>query len=398
MKKVLFSLAAFAFACVIPNASFALDPVIEAFNKGELTVDYNKPEVTAKINKLVKGGGSINAGDADGRTILMLAAMKHNGSDNRVDDVYLYVGLGADPNIKDKNGFTALMHVAVSNVGQKWQMERALLESKADPEIKKDGMTALLLAAKANTAVDTLIKYGANPKVVDPSGQTALMYAVKTYHNTNVTELINKGVDINARDNEGRTALHIAIESGNVGLCRTLLDKKANPNIVANNGYTPLMMAATTENESLVKTFMDAGADASILPKGLTLAEVVANNPRKNQILTILGSLAKVPMPKGYSINPTIMKNAKAKAKEFSGDKFVDIVFLEPSLRPFKSTKWPHPITHYSMKVGYITKDNGKYIMTTTNVQVYNNGDRVEDIRFQSSMSGGAEKVEVDYK
>ncbi|MGD8989558.1 MAG: ankyrin repeat domain-containing protein [Syntrophobacterales bacterium] len=90
----------------------------------------------------------------------------------------------------------------------------ALLAEGADVNVKDGiGFTALFGAARSGYTeiVKLLLANGADPNVKLPtSGTTALMYAVYGGRNQVVIVLLAKGAEINAKDNEGLTALEYA--------------------------------------------------------------------------------------------------------------------------------------------------------------------------------------------
>ncbi len=234
-----------------------------------------------------------------------------------------------------------------------------------------------------------------------PDGRTALMDSIAIGDYNKYKELLAQGnIDINARDNKGQTVLHYAATGFGAQLKELLkLYPNAEINARDNEGYTPIMRAAANNSKRSIAYLAEVGADSSILPHGKTLEQVVQKwGDKENLIAMMQQSGEVVSMPRHYKIDATIMKHAKNVAKGFMGDSFVDVLFLESDLRPFKSTKWPHPITHYSMEVGLIAKSGKDYTMRKTDMQVYNGGANQSDIRFQSSMNRVSLTQKINYK
>lgn len=98
----------------------------------------------------------------------------HHGIEN------MLVAAGADVNLQDHNGFTALMYAVGAG---------------------RVSIVKLLLAA------------GALPNIVNANGDTALHIACRMGIATMVTDLLNAGADIKQLDALGRTPLVIAGEA-----------------------------------------------------------------------------------------------------------------------------------------------------------------------------------------
>ena len=124
------------------------------------------------IRVLLKGGTDPNArsGHLDGVTALMLS-----GYANSLELVKVLLEWGADPNIQDDNGYTALM-----DAGESERVTRLLLVGGADPNIQNnDGETPLMRSSKTGhlEVVKVLLEYGADPGMTNKKGKTALMMA-----------------------------------------------------------------------------------------------------------------------------------------------------------------------------------------------------------------------------
>ena len=122
-------------------------------------------------------GADVNIQQKDGWTALMFAARYSNTSAN-LETVKILLGFGADINIQSKDGWTALtMATKFSNTDSNPETVKILLSFGADVNIQnKDGCTALMLAARYSDTdsnpetVKLLLKFGADPKIKDNRG------------------------------------------------------------------------------------------------------------------------------------------------------------------------------------------------------------------------------------
>ena len=129
---------------------------------------------------------------------------------------------GVDPNSRDKEGATALMHAAV------------------------DGLDA---------AASVLLKYGANPNLKDGRGATALLLAREKGHEKIVALLATYEKD------KGSGALLEAARNGRLDLVQAQVESGVNLNATDEDGNTPLMLAAEMGHLEVVSVLLDSGAD-----------------------------------------------------------------------------------------------------------------------------------------
>ena len=143
----------------------------------------------------------MNARDKSGMSVLEQAA-----SSNHIELVRLLLAKGADVNMVDEGGFTALVNAA-GNGDRNSALVKLLLEHGAAVnvrtgdtfEVVKNGPIALghqtplqIAAGQANyEAVEALLKAGADVNAKDVRNATALVFAVATDHaNPKVVELL----------------------------------------------------------------------------------------------------------------------------------------------------------------------------------------------------------------
>ncbi|MDD9901108.1 MAG: ankyrin repeat domain-containing protein [Alphaproteobacteria bacterium] len=142
-----------------------------------------------------------------------------------------------------------------------------LIKGGADINIQdRMGMTALMWAVwrKDEDITDALIKGGAKIDIKNKEGQTALMIAAQSGSSspTVLRTLIDSGADINMQGNgSARSALMWAVEKGNADAVRVLIDCGAKVDIQDKDGITALMMAAWYGDTNVAHFLIESGAD-----------------------------------------------------------------------------------------------------------------------------------------
>ncbi|WP_257283508.1 ankyrin repeat domain-containing protein [Endozoicomonas sp. SESOKO1] len=175
------------------------------------TLDY-KIQSIMLLKCLLDHGVDINARNRMGRTPLCNAVLRNN-----LPAVNILLGEGADPNIPDNQGMTALDHA----VFDWWR-----------PNM-----------------VDDLLAHGANPDTpgdIDSSGcSNALCMALSQHHTDDIVAmLLAYGANPNKANKQGDVPLHLAIDKSNSTCVDMLLAHGTNPNIANPSGQTALEVAA----------------------------------------------------------------------------------------------------------------------------------------------------------
>ena len=113
---------------------------------------------------------------------------------------------------------------------------------------KDDQGTTCLMKAAINgyvEIVELLLTFGANPRVCNRLGETALTMAVLEKKIKVCEKLLVARADVNHRDLQGRSSVHKAARtSSNTDILQLLLQYGADPNIADFEQNSPLHFAA----------------------------------------------------------------------------------------------------------------------------------------------------------
>ncbi len=208
----------------------------------------------------------VNEQDDDGDTALNYAAKAKS-----IECVRLLVDIGANIEIANQKGCTPL--IITCHTGTEAIMDLLLSKNAAvDPNTETEGVytSALIAASVANKVlcVKTLLKSGANVKLVDFQHYTALCQASKAGHVEVAKELIEAGSDVNHRKPDGWTPLLLAASENREDVCRLLLEHGANVNIAEESGMSPLFITSNNGLPNIVDILIQNGADINFTASG----------------------------------------------------------------------------------------------------------------------------------
>jgi hypothetical protein len=168
-------------------------------------------EKLTEVRSLLAAGVDVNALDENIDSTALFAAV----SRGKLELVQLLLFAGADPNVRNSSGQTALMSLDEDSTAE---IAWALINLGAKVNLKdKEGESALMVVAALEEKKDVLqalLDAGARVNAKDREGKTALMRAAEKGYMENVKALLLAGADVHKKDNEGRTALRYAQNEG----------------------------------------------------------------------------------------------------------------------------------------------------------------------------------------
>ena len=200
------------------------------------------------INTFFDAGINPNAQDSDGRTVLIAAAARGD-----LEVVNALLARGVDLNVKDKRGFTALTH-AIDAMYEEVQ-DALLNRPDLDPNcVGLNDRPALFAYVWRNDQprMEKLLALGANVKLPDADGDTALHGAAEVGNVEVIRMLLDKGADVNAKNKVGGTPLMWAAVYGNRDAAQLLLSRGADPSLKDNDGFTAADWAVRNKRESVI--------------------------------------------------------------------------------------------------------------------------------------------------
>jgi ankyrin repeat protein len=220
---------------------------------------------------LLGAGADPDVPNHDGST-----ALHHACRLNRLGAVHWLLAAGADVTICDKETGSTPLHIASF-----WGFTEAvvaLLVAGADPNVQRrvDRSTAMHCAVHSTKlkVLRALVEAGANGMIQDQNGATAL-HAASNQVDCEAMMVLLLAIDggvgsaacCNVPDHDGQTAVHVATRSGNVEGLSLLLRRGADGNVQDKDGLTALHCACKFGNYAAVSALLEAGVDANICSK-----------------------------------------------------------------------------------------------------------------------------------
>ena len=251
---------------------------------------YSDHDSCVVLSCLVKNGADVNGHASEKWKYLtpVMLAIK-NGHPNAAGFLIQH---GADVNVKDIDGETALHYAVQRYVGShhsEWcEVFSCLIKNGADINARaKDNYTPLMLAITSChlSAVIFLTEHGADVDIQNRDGKTALHFAVQRYHSSHHSEwcevlrcLVENGADINARENNDNTPLMIASFCGHVNVVTFLIQHGAELDVQNDRGNTALHLAVQHNFSGIVHILLDHRATHLYNNQKLTPLLFASNN------------------------------------------------------------------------------------------------------------------------
>ncbi|XP_059176240.1 serine/threonine-protein phosphatase 6 regulatory ankyrin repeat subunit A-like [Physella acuta] len=244
------------------------------------------------VDLLIPFGADVNVQDNDGKTALMHNTATYSPYCSMIEELLLKANVnmqdrngethliqmvklsqpsivdllifsGADVNVQDNDGKTALMHNAANLFPYCSMIEELLLVASDNVNIQdNNGETHLIQMVKLSRieTVDLLIKRGANVNLQDNVGKTALIHNAET-HSTSFSRieelLLAAGASVNLQDKKGKTALMYTAKYEMFHTSSQLhTAENININIEDNNHRTALYYAFTNKRSTLYELFI----------------------------------------------------------------------------------------------------------------------------------------------
>lgn len=232
--------------------------------------------------KLINAGAVIDIEDAEGCTALHRAV-----AGRRLDVAWLLLVHDARADTRDDEGKTPMAHARGCPPAE-WMLRHgpsasllraveafradiveALLGAGADKEVKDDnGFVALIVATLRGSwdAARELIEHGADTDVYGDMGNGVIHMAAHRAPAEFMELILDKGLPINYQNHFGGTPLLEAAErDGRDEVIALLLERGADPAISNNAGYTPLTLAARSGKTSVVRMILGRMKERELL-------------------------------------------------------------------------------------------------------------------------------------
>jgi ankyrin repeat protein len=212
------------------------------------------------LPRFLDQGAVIDATDERGCTALHWAAQYRSAA-----FVDALVELDIEVDARDRLGRSALFVACETVRAERSRIIRSLTKAGADPKLAdEEGHTAMTVAMEAQD--QTLLKMlmlarkGLEMKPKESSRHDNLIQAAEEGNLGRVKRLLARGDDVNQRDSKGCTALLRACGAGHPTVVSSLLAANANLDIPARNGTTPIGAAVMGNHKQIVRLLADRGA------------------------------------------------------------------------------------------------------------------------------------------
>ena len=278
------------------------------------------------VRLLLRQKVDVNHPSADGTTPLHYAV-------EREDTAMVELLIKSGANVKATNRY-GVPPMAIAAVNGDAGIMKLLLDAGADPNVGLSPDENPIMTAARTGRVDalkTLIAHGARLNTRDSRGQSPLMWAAARNNAEAVRLLIEAGVDLNARTNNkptgraaqmtvflgpqptGFTALLFAVRAGSLEATKALLDAGADVNDALSDGESALVVATANAHWEVANLLLDRGADPNHAGAGWNALHQTVHSRRPNLGYT------PGPVPTGSLDSIVVVKKLLAKGVDVNG-------------------------------------------------------------------------------
>jgi len=228
-----------------------------------------------EVMRLISQGADVNVKDAQGKTALFYA-VKHSHK----NIVELLIAKGADVNAKEDGGYTPLYYALWP--GNK-DLTTLLISKGAEVNVEPEEDYPLIYYAVWNEDLDTvklLVAKGAKFDVKILEDRTAFHYAVGQGSRDIAEFLVSKGIDT--------STFHVAAGMGDLARVKNHIEQGADVNTQDELGWTPLYWAASLGQIEVAKLLIDKGADVRTAATDGGIALYQAAQAGDNEVVELL--------------------------------------------------------------------------------------------------------------
>ncbi len=230
----------------------ALDLVVELLKKGKPDTESYKQMEIIQRSLLHPDWGRKNA------MAVVAEKLEDEVEDNNFVLVSAVMRLGINPNILVDGNPLFFAAIDTGNIA----MINLFLEHGADPNVKdEDGFTAFYRALfKRNTAVTRrMIARGADPNILPTDiDETPLHGAAESGFIVEVKLMLEAGMQVDVRDKGQETPLHKAANKGQLEIFTILLKAGANPALKNEDGDTPIDLVSKSKKPAFQESLRTA--------------------------------------------------------------------------------------------------------------------------------------------
>ena len=214
---------------------------------------------------------SIELTDNEGMTALLSAIQTRNI--NNYDVIKLLIDSGADTNVLDNDGYSAMHHASMTGRLEVIKLLYEVMGQGIFSLQNHTGSTPLTLASQSGhiDVARLCVEFGsqASIELTDNEGMTALLSAIQTRNINNydvIKLLIDSGADTNVLDNDGYSAMHHASMTGRLEVIKLLYEVMGQGIFSLQNhtGSTLLSFAIENQHYDVARLCVEFGSQASI--------------------------------------------------------------------------------------------------------------------------------------